>query len=224
MIATPTGSPSVSFSGDVALLHLGFGENRFTRDFLDRIDAALDVAEQKSETQALVTFGGDRFYCNGYDLAWLAAQSRDARRVFIRDYQRLLARLLVFPLPTVAAISGHAFGAGALLALAHDVRLLGSDRAAVCMPEIDARIPLRRAMWALLETRLSPAALRDVVLTGVPFAGAAAVGAGLVRTLVPQRELIERAVALATGLGGKDRRTRAALKAAICAEALEGLG
>jgi hypothetical protein len=98
-------------------LQLGDGENRFDRRLLDELERALDEVEQSGEPAALITVGSGRFYSNGYDLDWLAEQGPDARRVFIRDYQLLLARLLVFPMPTVAAISGHAFGAAALLAL-----------------------------------------------------------------------------------------------------------
>jgi enoyl-CoA hydratase/carnithine racemase len=215
--------PSVTFHDGVAVIRLGDGENRFARRFLHAFDRSLDEALARPETQALVTCGSDRFYCNGYDLEWLARESLEGRRAFIRDQQRLLARILGCQVPTVAAVTGHAFGAGALLALAHDVRMLREDYGNLCMPEIDARIPLRRAMCALLEMRLAPTALRDVVLTGRRFGGEAAVAAGLVREVASADHLLARAIEVATDSSGKDRRTLGSLKRAAYAEALAGL-
>ena len=48
---------------------------------------------------------------------------------------RLFARVLAFPRITVAAINGHAFAGGGMLALAHDFRVMRSDRGYFCLPE-----------------------------------------------------------------------------------------
>lgn len=55
------------------------------------------------------------------------------------------ARILTLPEPTVAAVSGHVFGAGAMLAMAHDWRIMRSDRGYFCFPEVDIRIPFTPA-------------------------------------------------------------------------------
>ncbi len=204
----------------IFVLQLGDGENRFDRRLLDELERALDEVEQSGEPAALITVGSGRFYSNGYDRDWLAEQGRDARRVFIRDYQLLLARLLVFPMPTVAAISGHAFGAGALLALAHDRRLACEDRGYFCLPEIDARIPLRRGMVALLASRLGPSGLRDVVLRGERYAGEAAVAIGLAQKSAPQAAILARACRWAASRAGRGSAITGELKRALYAEAL----
>jgi enoyl-CoA hydratase/carnithine racemase len=49
--------------------------------------------------------------------------------------------VLIAPVPTVAAINGHAFGAGSMLAIAHDFRVMRVDRGYYCFPEVDIRIP-----------------------------------------------------------------------------------
>ena len=59
-----------------------------------------------------------------------------------------LARVLVFPVPTVAAINGHAFGIGALLALAHDQRVQNSERGWFCLPEVDLQMRFNRFQLA----------------------------------------------------------------------------
>lgn len=45
-----------------------------------------------------------------------------------RGVQSILAKLLAPPMPTVAAVTGHAFGGGAMLGMAHDWRVMRTDR------------------------------------------------------------------------------------------------
>jgi Delta3-Delta2-enoyl-CoA isomerase len=66
-------------------------------------------------------------WSNGLDLEWLG-QNQDRVQVFVDQVHELLASLLAAPLPTVAAIQGHCFAAGAMLALAHDWRVMRADR------------------------------------------------------------------------------------------------
>ena len=193
------------------MLSLGEGENRFDRGFLDALGGALDEVERAATPAALVTTGGPRFYSNGYDLDALALLVRDERRRFIRDYERVLARLLLFRCPCVAALSGHAVGAGALFALAHDFRVMQRERGFFWLPEVDARIPFRPGMAALLRRRLEPAALRDLVLAGARVLGREALALGIVEALATPSELLPCAVARAQQLAGTDPATRVAL-------------
>jgi enoyl-CoA hydratase/carnithine racemase len=207
--------------GAVFVVHLGeteADENRFDPQLLDGLHRAFDAVEEAADA-ALVTVGSDRFYSNGYDLDWLATLDRDGRRAFIRDQQALLARLMVLPVPTVAAVSGHAFGAGALLAMAHDRRIVREAHGFFCLPEIDARIPLRRGMMSLLQDRLPARTVRDAVLTGRRYAAAEAVAAGIAQESCPIDDLVERARELASGHGGKAGSALSLLKRGLHARA-----
>ncbi len=66
------------------------------------------------------------------------------------------------PLPTAAAINGHAFGFGALLALACDRRIMRSDRGFFCLPELDLKVAIPRPMMELLKLKLRHDVLRDL--------------------------------------------------------------
>jgi enoyl-CoA hydratase/carnithine racemase len=66
---------------------------------------------------------------------------------FVDEVHGLLARLLSLPVVAVAACQGHVFAAGAMLALAHDARVMRADRGYFCLPEVDISIPSRPG-WA----------------------------------------------------------------------------
>ena len=162
--------------GRVFILDMRSGENRFNQDFVDAFNRGLDTVEASSGPAALVTIGTEKFYSNGLDLDWMASAGSGGD--FLASVLRLLGRVLGFPVPTVAAINGHAFAAGAMLALAHDFRAMRADRGFFCLPEVDINLPLAPGMTALIACRLGPAVLRDLVLTGVRLGGTEAKRAG----------------------------------------------
>jgi enoyl-CoA hydratase/carnithine racemase len=197
------------------------GENRFNRPFLDALNQALDAVEASSGPAALVTTGGtEKFYSNGLDLAWIAGDGQSEGGAFVGDVMRFFGRLMAFSVPTVAAINGHAFAAGAMMALAHDFRVMRSDRGFLCLNEIDIHIPLAPGMAALVKSRLAAPTLRDMVLTGARIGGAEAHARGIVDEAVASSEVVPHAVTRAAALADKDRATYGALKRGLYGETL----
>ena len=207
--------------GDVFVLTMASGENRFNRPFLDALNEALDAVERSTGPAALVTTGEEKFYSNGLDLAWLSGDGQAEAGAFVGAVLAVLGRVLAFPVPTVAAINGHAFAAGAMLALAHDFRVMRADRGFFCLPEVDIQIPLAPGMTALIKSRLTPAVFRDTILTGMRLGGDDALRRGIVDEAVPAAEVLPRAVARAAALAGKDRGIYGALKRGMYADTLE---
>jgi enoyl-CoA hydratase/carnithine racemase len=144
---------SLDYHDDIAVLTIGDDENRFSPDWLDAVGSLLDDAE--ANARGLITVGDGKFYSNGLDLDWLIANG-DRADWYVERVQALFARTLTFPLPTVAAVNGHAFGAGAMLAIAHDFRIMRVDRGYYCFPEVDINIPFTPGMAALIQAKLSP--------------------------------------------------------------------
>ncbi len=207
--------------GDVFVLTMQSGENRFNRPFLDALNGALETIESTSGPAALVTTGGDpKFYSNGLDLAWLGGDGQAEAGSFIGDLLRFFGRLVGLPVPTVAAINGHAFAAGGMMALAHDFRVMRADRGFFCLPEVDIRLPLAAGMTALIKERLAPAVFRDAILTGARIGGADACARGIVEDAVAAEEVLPTAIARAAALAGKDRQIYGTLKRGMYAELL----
>jgi Delta3-Delta2-enoyl-CoA isomerase len=206
--------------GNVFVLRMQSGENRFNRPFLDALNGALDEVEKSSGAAALVTVGEDKFYSNGLDLTWLSGDGSGEAGVFLQDFVRFFGRLMAFPVVTVAAMNGHAFAGGGMFALAHDYRIMRADRGFFCLPEIDLRMPFSAGMTALIQSRLTPASMRDLLFSGARIGGAEAVARGVIDEAVAAEEVLPHAIARAAALADKDRATMRAIKRSMYAAPL----
>ena len=202
----------LTYHDKIAVLTLGEDENRFSPDLLDTIDAQLDAVER--DAHGLVTIGSGKFYSNGLDLDWLMANG-DRAEWYVSRVQGLFARILTFPQPTVAAVNGHAFGAGAMLALAHDYRVMRADRGYYCFPEVDINIPFTPGMAALIQAKLTPQTATTAMTTGHRYGGPEALAAGLIDATAAESELLTDALARLVPIAGKNPATVSAIKSTM---------
>jgi enoyl-CoA hydratase/carnithine racemase len=211
--------------GAVFLLRMRAGENMISRPFVAAFSDALDEVIASTDDVALVTTGEDRFYNTGLDLAGLAGAGADVAQALLNELHSLLARLLTLPMPTVAAINGHAFAAGAMLAMAHDYRVMRTDRGYWCLPEVDLRTgrPLTAGMYAVLKAKMAPQVLGEALITGKRYTANEALALGIVQDAEPEDAVVSRAVSHARGLAAKDRVTLAAIKQGLYAHEVQVL-
>jgi enoyl-CoA hydratase/carnithine racemase len=206
----------------VFVLNLGDDENRFHPDRLTAINAALDEVEAAPGPKAVVTTGIGKFFSNGLDLDFMAANP-DAAEANLREVHALFARVLAFPAPMVASLQGHTFAAGAMLALAHDLAVMRSDRGYFCLPEVDLGIPFTPGMNALIRARLPIATAHEAMTTGRRYGGEEAHDAGIVAGVGAEDEILDIAVARAQERATKAGPTMGAIKARLYGEAIEAL-
>lgn len=197
--------------GDVWVLRMQAGENRFNRVSVDAIHDALDTVAGATGPVALVTVGDGKFFSNGLDLEWMGAEGA-SDPMFLDDVHRMLLRVLHLDVVTVAAVNGHAFAGGAMLATAHDFRIMREDRGYWCLPEVDLGLPLTDEMYAVLAAHLPGATLAEASLTGRRYDATDALAAGIVTSTAPADEVLPRAIALAAENAGKDRHVIGAHK------------
>jgi enoyl-CoA hydratase/carnithine racemase len=214
-------SITVTYTDKIAVLNLGDDENRFSLGFLDEVNGHLDDIAS-SDAAGLVTTGTGKFYSNGLDLDWLMAHG-DQMQFYVGRVQALLARVLTLSMPTAAALNGHAFGAGAMLAMAHDYRVMRVDRGFFCFPEVDIRIPFTPGMAALIQAKLTPAAAVASMTTGRRFGGADALQFAIVDATAAEDAVTDAAVGLLAPLGGKDPGTLGAIKNTMYGPAVAAL-
>ena len=214
-------TPTLQTVDGIAVLNLGDDENRFTPEFLETVHTLLDRVLADGAT-GLVTTATGKFYTNGLDLDWLAAHA-DQTQWYVGQVQSLLARVLTLPVPTSAAIVGHAFGAGAMLATAHDFRVMRTDRGYFCFPEADIRIPFTPGMAALIQAKLTPQAAVASMTTGRRFGGPDAQAYGIVDAVATEDAVTADALELLRPLAGKDPGTLGAIKTTMFGTAADAL-
>ncbi len=215
--------PTLERDGEVFVLRLDpDDENRFHPDWLAAVESALDEVEAATGPRALVTTGSGKFWSNGLDLEWLSGNA-DQAPAYLDRVQALLARTLASPVVSVAALNGHTFAAGAMWALAHDIRVMRADRGFFCLPEVDLDLPFAAGMSALIRSRLAPAIAHEAMTTGRRYGGEQALAAGIVDALAGAEEVLAAAADLARSLAGKSRPVRGVIKETLYAETLAAL-
>jgi enoyl-CoA hydratase/carnithine racemase len=155
----------------VAIVTMNDGENRFNLPFLNAFLRVLDEIENQTDANSLVvTSSHEKIFSNGIDLDWLAPfiQKNDTAvtTTFFFTMNKLFKRIILYPMPTIAAISGHAFAAGAILTCAFDFRLMRSDRGFFCFSEVDVGIPFLPGMIALIKRAIPLYKFEELMYTG----------------------------------------------------------
>ncbi len=209
-------------SSPVWTLSLGSDENRFSPDVLEGIRESLDRVTASGASVALQVTASGKFFSNGLDLEWLQAHAGEWQ-AYIGQVHDMLSRILVLPVPTVCAINGHCFAAGAMLALACDYRVMRTGRGFFCLPEVDINIPFTPGMSALIQSKLSARSALDAMATGRRFDAPAALAAGIADAICDLGDLGEVASSMVSGLAGKDRGTLGAIKSTMYASAVTAL-
>jgi enoyl-CoA hydratase/carnithine racemase len=213
---------SLDRDGNVFVLNLGDDENRYNPDSVAALNAHLDEVEAAPSPRALVVVGTGKIWSNGLDLEWMGGNVESVP-AFIDTVHDLLARALEFPVPTIAALNGHTFAGGAMLALAFDERIMRDDRGYYCLPEVDIRIPFTPGMDALIKARLRPQVAHEAMTTGKRFTAAEAVEAEIVQAAVAEDQVLPAAIERASALTEKDGTTLGIIKSRLYAPALATL-
>ncbi|MCA9571277.1 MAG: enoyl-CoA hydratase/isomerase family protein, partial [Myxococcales bacterium] len=107
--------------------------NAYSDAMIDALCAALDDAEDDDDVRVVVLRGAGPSFSAGGDLkamqersGMFAGDSARLRVAYARTIQRVPRRLLAFDKPIVAAVHGHAIGAGLDLACMCDLRVAAS--------------------------------------------------------------------------------------------------
>ena len=155
----------------VAVIKLNNGENRHNLEFAQTFNRVLDeVIGDKDVTAAVLKSTDQKCWCLGIDVEWLmkqfTEQSFDNIKNCMYEMNEVFKKLLLFPVPVIAAINGHAFGNGAILSCACDFRFMRSDRGYFCFPEVDLGIPFLPGMVAFVRKAIPEYKFNEMKLTG----------------------------------------------------------
>ena len=172
----------------IYFLTMDAGENRWNTTFVREFSKALDDVEKDNGPGALITSSSDpKFFSNGLDLDWIQTPDdfpeKGDREVFGEEFMYLMGRIITLPIPTICAINGHAFGAGFMLALSHDVRIMREDRGFLCANEIQLGLKIPRPELALFRHKIPANSFFETVQLSKRWTGPAALEAGIIQSI-----------------------------------------
>ena len=183
----------VEQAGAIATITLNRPEARNALDFTLRREmvAALDEIEANPAARVMVLTGAGGHFCAGGDVKTMRKRHTAAEgRGRVELLNRMVQRLVSFPLPTIAMVEGYAVGAGSNLALCCDL-IVASDRAK--FGEVFCKIGLAvdgGGTW-LLPRLIGMARAKELVFTGEIIDAAEAQRIGLVERVYPHDTLMD---------------------------------
>ncbi len=154
-----------------AVISMNNGANTQNLIFAQELNRCLDEAIEDTEITAIVLTSTDpKSFSQGVDVQWMGGAFADGKlddiKGFMYGMNDVFKKLLTLPVPTIAAINGHAFGNGAILSCACDFRFMRSDRGYFCFPEVDLGIPFLPGMLAFVKKAFAYDQFHDLYLTG----------------------------------------------------------
>jgi enoyl-CoA hydratase/carnithine racemase len=191
--------------GDLAILTLSRGKaNALNYALVDELYIAVAAAAADGSVRGLVLSSDrPRFFSSGFDIREVFTYDRDGMAAFFGRFIDLYESLYRFPKPVVAALGGHTFAGGAILAIACDFRIMAEGDFGFALNEINLGLALSPTIRRMLADAVGVARGREILLFGDPIAPARALEIGLVRELAPADQVRDRAIACARLLAAK---------------------
>ena len=207
-------------TNNIATLTIDDGKaNVVGQDFLDKVNAALDRAEAE-QAGAVILKGREGMFSGGFDLGEFKKGREQGMAMVGRGFE-LLVRLYSFPLPLVAACTGHGIAMGAFIIMACDRRIGTLGDYKMSLPETAIGMELPPILVELTASRISRRHMTRVALLSEVYNPEQAVAAGFTDEVVAAEDLDMRSMAVAEQLAGLPQAQFAANKLSVRARTLQ---
>lgn len=209
---------SYALSDNIATLTMDDGKvNVMSTAMSTAIGAALDRAE--ADKAVVILAGRPGVFSAGFDMA-VFPQGREATVQMLKAAAELAERIMAFPLPVIAACTGHSIAMGAFLMMPADVRIGAAGPFKIGMNEVAIGMTVPHFALAITKHRLTPAAYNLAATTGRFFTPEDAVEAGFLDQVVPADDVLSVARDTAATLTKVDMPAHKATKLRVRAAAL----
>jgi len=206
----------------VLVIHLDDGKaNALSFDMITAISHALDQAEADDTIGAVVLHGREGKFSGGFDLSVMRSGDWGAVATLVSDGGDLVRRLYGSSVPVVAACTGHALAAGALMLLGCDVRVGADVPCKIGLNEVAIGMVLPAWAITIAQDRLSRRHIQLAVVTAQVTDGGGAMAAGFLDEVVPERDVLARAIERAAELAALSGRAYAGTVLAVRGPVLE---
>ena len=209
-----TTSITYALKEDVAEITLDDGKvNAMALPFFEGLGAALDRAE-RDRPGAVVIAGRPGVFSAGLNLKVLPTLPPAEFRTTMLAFGQTMLRVFTFPLPTVAAVSGHAIAGGAMLAFACDLRWMAAGPFRLHLNEVAIGLALPTWAIVLAQSAIPRRWHTEAILHARAYSPDEALERGIVDGVAqPAERLLDAARAAATPLAALDQVAYATSKA-----------
>jgi len=194
--------------------------NAMALPFFDALNAALDRAEAE-RPGAVVISGRTGMFSAGLNLKLLPTLPPDELAKTMLAFGRVMLRVFTFPIPTVAAVSGHAIAGGAMLAFACDLRVAADGPFRLHLNEVAIGLVLPTWAITLAQSAIPTRWHTEAILHARAYAPREALERGIVDAVAAPERLLDDAHALAAPLASLDQQAYAGSKQRHRAMAVE---
>jgi enoyl-CoA hydratase/carnithine racemase len=155
----------------VAVVTMCNGANKQNPKFAKQMNHCFDeILEDAGVSSIIITSSDEKNFSQGIDLEWMGLKMQDkdfeAIKSFMYEMNGIFKRILLMPVPVIAAINGHAFGNGAMLASTCDFRFMRRDKGFFCFPEVDVSIPFLPGMISFVRKSIPEPQFNEMILSG----------------------------------------------------------
>ncbi len=194
--------------------------NAIDLDLAEAVDETLGVIEDRDETDALVITGEGSCFSAGLDLKAVPSYDWAQQQAMVMAVNRMFGRLYGLPLPTIAAVNGHAIAGGVILMLACDYRVGAEGDYKLGLAEARVGVVYPVAAMAIVRSELAPATAKTMVLTSRNYSPREMLAMGVLDELQPADRLLTRAIEVAREMAALPRSTYSRIKRSLRSQAL----
>ncbi|WP_026379808.1 enoyl-CoA hydratase/isomerase family protein [Afifella pfennigii] len=172
--------------------------NAICPELLEDLLAAFAKAARDEEVRAILFTGEGRAFCSGDDLKDFSGQVSDeaGTRAYVERIQEVTRAIVRGDKPVVGAVRGWAVGGGLEWVINCDFAV-AAENTRFFFPEISWGLFVTGGVTELLPRLVGLQKARELILFGEKFHARQALQWGLLHEVVPDEELMPRALALA---------------------------
>ncbi len=164
--------------------------NTLDSDAIEAINETLNRSAADPGLRFLVITGNETgYFSSGLGPSLFLDRTEAEIRSVMTQILRMAEGILFFPAPVISLLNGHALGAGAVLALCSDIRIMEAKKARIGFPEAAIRVYFPALLAKLLQDLVGMTGARDLLFDARNLKGEEALSLGLVDEIHQAEEL-----------------------------------
>lgn len=168
--------------------------NSLSTDYFNELREALEDIEKNPDAKGVIISSKlKNIYSAGLDISEMYQSSPDSMCKFWTSVQDFWLKLYLYPLTTIAAINGHSPGAGSMIAMSCDYRVMAAGRSFIGLNEVLLGLAAPYWLAECMRSTIGQRRTEQALQLGTLFSPDEALKVGLVDAVVEEAELMETA-------------------------------